>query len=632
MFDNKFFLILIAITITITITYGVYFPGNAFSQSEKQQQQQNQTIMLNSTNSKASDGNNVSSASSSSNNTTIAELNAAENAQVPASQQDTEEKKYNSAVTKVLDQMSAPLNKTLPSSTTTSLGTEPENKNNWIMANHDIYNTRSSNQTIIGKDNVDKLQVKWIFNDPTGIEQPPLVIGDRVYVQDNKAIVFAFDAKNGSNLWKTSIGNGGGGMHGLSFDNGVIFADSGSAATVAAINSTDGKIIWKSPILGPISIGYGVNSPPIVWKDYVVVGSAGGDNPPNTGEVQGNITAVSRTDGHILWNFKTTFGSWVGPGKSPPNGGATTWSGGSFDPQTGLLYFPTGNATPDFNATTRQGEQLYANHMLAINITNGKLVWATPFKAQGTVIKNVKIPDTFDHDTSWASTISNVEFENGTSKKIVVGTDKRGDVIAMDAATGKPIWWTVLGTIYGTNVDPQRNGSGLVVPGASGGVQSYHAVDNNNTAYLAITSTFLNFFLNGDDAFAEPVMNASKSGIGNGTITAIDMKTGKIKWQTPIDFPTRVSPLVTNGIVISGHVTSVGKPYTANTFGLPLKSPLSQSGIIMALDKDTGKVLWQFNVGSIAGIGGPSIGNGMLFVTTGVSGGPIGSVVAFGLP
>ena len=175
------------------------------------------------------------------------------------------------------------------------------------------------------------------------------------------------------------------------------------------------------------------------------------------------------------------------PGRSPPNGGATTWSGGSFDPETGLLYYPTGNATPDFNATTRQGEQLYANHMLAINITNGKLVWATPFIAQGTVLKNVKIPDTFDHDASWGSTISNVRFDNGTLKKIVVGTDKRGDVIAMDAATGKPIWWTVLGTIYGTNVDPQANGSSLVIPGATGGVQAYHAADNDNLIYLATT-------------------------------------------------------------------------------------------------------------------------------------------------
>ena len=595
--------------------------NTAFAQQEQQQNQSNTSNSSSPTSANTKVGSNVGT--------------KANEQQAPAQQQQVpEQNRYNAGVTKILNQVNAPLNKTLPPSTTSTLGTEPENKNNWLMANHDLFGTRSSNQTIIGKDNVNKLQVKWIFNDQSGIEQPPLVVGDRVFVQDNKAIVLAFDSKSGFNLWKTNIGNGGGGMHGLSYDKGVIFADSGSAATVVAINATNGRIIWKSPILGPTSIGYGVNSPPIVWKDYVVVGSAGGDNPPNTGEVQGNITGISRIDGHILWNFKTTVGSWVGPGKSPPNGGATTWSGGSFDPQTGLLYFPTGNATPDFNATTRQGEQLYANHMLAINVTNGKLAWATPFIAQGTVLKNVKIPDTFDHDTSWGSTISNVKFDNDTLKKIVVGTDKRGDVIAMDAATGKPVWWKVVGTIYGNNVDPKINGSGLVIPGATGGVQAYHAVDNDNSIYLATTTTTGNYFLKGENAFAEPVLNATKSGIGNGTITSIDIKTGKIKWQTPIEFPTRVSPLVTNGIVISGHMTSVGKPYTANTFGLPIESPIFPSGVIMALDKNNGKILWQFNVaaGSAIGIGGPSIGNGMLFVPTGVSGGPIGSLVAFGLP
>jgi alcohol dehydrogenase (cytochrome c) len=606
------FLVLVLIPTTITNNYltGHFSPIFA-------QKQQNQSNISN------------NNAQNRSNNSNQQLPNDEEQAPTQTSEQD----KFNSVVTKIMNQMNAPLNKTLPSSTTTSLGTEPENKDNWIMANHDIYNTRSSNQTIIGKDNVANLQVKWVFSDNAGIEQSPLVIGDRVYVQDNKAIVFAFDAKNGMNLWKTKIDNGGGGMHGLTYDKGIIFADTGSAATVAAINATDGKIIWISQKLGPISIGYGVNSPPIVWKDYVVVGSAGGDNPPNTGEVQGNITAVSRTDGHLLWSFKTTFGSWVGPGKSPPNGGATTWSGGSFDPLTGLLYIPTGNATPDFNATTRQGEQLYANHMLAINITNGKLVWATPFIAQGTVLKNVKIPDTFDHDAAWGSTLSDVKFDNGTQKKVVVGSDKRGDVMAMDALTGKPIWWTTLGTIYGTNVDPQRNGSGLVMPGASGGAQAYHAVDNNdNTLYFATTSTAQNFFLKGENAFAEPVMNATKSGIGNGTITALDTKTGHIKWQTPIEVPTRVSPLVTNGVVISGYITSAGNPYTANSFGLPIDSPIAQTGIVMALDKDTGKILWVFNVGTAVGIGGPSVGNGMLFVPTGVSGGPIGSLFAFGLP
>ena len=106
----------------------------------------------------------------------------------------------------------------------------------------------------------------------------------------------------------------------------------------------------------------------------------------------------------------------------------------------------------------------------------------------------------------------------------------------------------------------------------------------------------------------------------------MDLKTGNIKWQHPTEFPTWVSPLVTNGVVFTGHITAIGKPYTQ----------LLPSGIIMALDKNTGKTLWQFNVGAPIGIGGPSIGHGMLFVPIGSDSESkmqkLGSIIAFGLP
>ncbi len=92
---------------------------------------------------------------------------------------------------------------------------------------------------------------------------------------------------------------------------------------------------------------------------------------------------------------------------------------------------------------------------------------------------------------------------------------------------------------------------------------------------------------------------------------------------------------VTNDIVFAGHMTPIGIPYEAGTFGVPTSSPVFPSGIIVALDKQTGKNLWEFNVGKPMGIGGPSIGNGMLFVPTGASvhaPSNSGSMVVFGLP
>jgi alcohol dehydrogenase (cytochrome c) len=526
----------------------------------------------------------------------------------------------------------------LPKSSNVTLGTETSNKNNWITANHDIFGTRMSNQTAIGKDNVNKLQVKWVMNTPNMVENSPIIIGDKGYVQDNDGVIYAFNATTGQNLWKDSTGPGGL-MHGLTYDQNVLFVGSGRNATVLAINATDGKKIWESPTLGPKALGYGVATPPVVWKDYVVVGSAGGDFPPYPGVIQGNITALNRTNGEIIWNLRTTTGHWVTPNNVPPNGGATAWTGGAFDPKTSILYFPLGNPTPDFTPRTRmQSPSYFAESVIAVNITNGKMVWDTPFYGKNSVFNN-KLPDTHDDDTSWGTILMNIKFENGTQKKVVIGHDKLGNMIEMDAASGKPIWWTRVGFYANKSIDiplpgVAPNGSGLIMADTHSGIQAFAAADNN-TLYVSTSSVPENWFVNGNASHLEPAFNATKNGIGNGTITAVDLKTGKTKWVYPTEFPTWVSPLVTNGIVFGGHITGIGKPYKYDVFGTPYKTPLVANGIIMALDKQTGKKLWEFRVGSPVGVGGPSAGNGMLYVPTGSHEIPAlktGGIVAFGLP
>lgn len=81
---------------------------------------------------------------------------------------------------------------------------------------------------------------------------------------------------------------------GLTYNNGLIFAATAYDATVIAINATNGKIIWQSQPLGSSKAGYNLPSQPIAWKDYVIVGSAGGAGPLNgVGTVQGNVTALN---------------------------------------------------------------------------------------------------------------------------------------------------------------------------------------------------------------------------------------------------------------------------------------------------------------------------------------------------
>ena len=182
----------------------------------------------------------------------------------------------------------------LQKSKQTELGTEPQNHNNWITANHDIFGTRSSNQTVIGKDSVNKLEIKWRLNNDFDIEDPPIVINHRGYVQDYDGTIIAFDTDDGHILWRNHVGTGP--TMGLTYDHDELFASTAYNATAVAIDATNGDIIWQSKVLGNPEVGYNVPSAPIVWKDYVVVGSAaGGDNPAGVGLVRGNITALNRT-------------------------------------------------------------------------------------------------------------------------------------------------------------------------------------------------------------------------------------------------------------------------------------------------------------------------------------------------
>jgi glucose dehydrogenase len=534
------------------------------------------------------------------------------------------------------------------SSSSSETGTEPKNMDNWITVNHDIYGSRESNQTSIKKDNVASLQIKWRLINNAEIQDPPIIIGNKGYVQDYAGTVIAFDSGSGEILWKVRSGTGP--TMGLTFSKGVVFAATGYNATVVAINATDGKILWQSLKLGHPESGYNIPSVPIVWKDYVVAGSAaGGDVPNGVGMMQGNITALNATDGKILWNLQTTVGDWVEPKKAPPyNGDASAWSGGSLDPETGIIYIPLGSPSPNFNASTRQDTpNLYANHMVAVNITDGKMIWATPFIESGTVL-NVKVPDTHDWDTSWGSSISKVTFDNGTEKKIVIGHDKMGNIIAMDSATGKEIWWKTLGKQINADAIPSPMGSGMIWVY---GIFNYHAVDSgDNTLFVSATNRGVNHFTgnisdDGDDSGGEsggvagyriPAPHTMELGLHNGTIFAMDLRTGQIKWQYHSEFPPRVSPLVTGDVVFAGYI-----PFTEKTNTKSNHTTAVKSGVILALDKYTGKKLWEHDVNGEISPVGPSMGNGMLFVPTGKindaskpKGEPTvkGSITAFGLP
>lgn len=515
----------------------------------------------------------------------------------------------------------------------------------WPMVNYDPTYSRNSPQTTISKDNINQLQVKWILNTPYPIEDPALIVGTMGYVQNNAMQVVAFDLNTGLNVWtfdpnipiansqlpRATI------SHGINYENGVVYAPTGPNGTIVALDAKSGKKNWESPIVQPNSTAFRISAPPLIWKNLVIAGSALGDEPPFGLPQKGTVTGLDKATGKILWQTNLTEGAWVTGANASKNGGATTWSGGAIDMDKGIVYLPVGNAAPDLTSVTRPGYNNYTSNVIAVNLTDGKILWHTAFVAKGTVLKNMTaaIPDVHDYDTAFGTNLVTVNTPTGP-QKIVIGHDKRGDIAGLNATTGELVWQQLLGVVYRDFALPAPNGSGVVWPGTQMGVEDFTATDNN-TVYAAVSNQGVIYYLGpGLSGHVVPAFDAMPNGIGNGSIYALDLATGNIKWEHKTDFPTWVSPLVTNGMVITGHITGTGKPYEYNDFAAATKSPLLPSGILMALDAQTGQTIWEFNMGAPITLGGPSIGNGMLIVGVGapneVGSNNGGYIVGFGLP
>ena len=178
---------------------------------------------------------------------------------------------------------------------------------NWTSINYDSNMSRGSPQKTINKTNVNQLVVKWKYNTTYRIEDPPLIVGNTTYVQNNIFQVYAINLFTGKLIWKFDpkvIKSQR--SHGILYQSGIIYAPTGQNGTVVALNATNGHLLWQSPLIDYQNYYYNP-SPPIIWKNYIIVGSGGGDRPA----YKGTITALNKTNGNILWQITTCVGQWI---------------------------------------------------------------------------------------------------------------------------------------------------------------------------------------------------------------------------------------------------------------------------------------------------------------------------------
>lgn len=471
---------------------------------------------------------------------------------------------------------------------------EPQN---WLTYSGGYSSNRYSELKQINNGNAKDLELKWVFQSRSldKSEVTPLVVDGVMYTIQSPNDVIALDAKTGKTLWtyahRPAEGTRNPCCGNLSRGVGIlgdkIFLGSLDAKLIA-INAKTGKEEWQT-VVGDYKQAYSITHAPLVIKDKVIVGVAGGEHG-----IRGFIAAYDANTGKEAWKFNTVPGpgekgyeTWSGD--SYLHGGAPIWTTGSYDPESNLTFWGTGNPGPDWNGDARLGDNLYSCSVIALDADTGKLSWHYQFNPH----------NEFDWDATQVPVLADIQF-GGRTRKTMMWANRNGVFYVLDRTNGqflkgtsftKTNWYTGFDEkgrpmlAPGTEPTPQ----GVVIyPGNQGGTNFYNpsfspstnlfyipAWENSSSKYVkgteppefhagqSFTGTFPGRGATGEDEFS--------------SIIAMDPTTSTRKWTF------RLNANSTEG----GVMTTAGNLLFAG----------GRDGQFVALDARDGKKLWETNLG-----------------------------------
>jgi alcohol dehydrogenase (cytochrome c) len=470
---------------------------------------------------------------------------------------------------------------------------EPQN---WLTYSGSYMSQRHSGLTQVTPDNAKDLVLKWVFQSKTieNMEVTPLVVDGVMYTVQGINDVFAIDAATGKTFWRylykpdaAARNCCGQETRGLAIADGRIFL-SALDTTMIAIDAKTGKELWKNQVGDPMQ-RYSMTHAPLVVKDKVIQGVAGGEFG-----IRGYIVALDVNTGKEVWRFYTIPGpgepgheTWSGD--SWMHGGAPVWVTGSYDPETNLTFWGTGNAGPDWNGDARLGDNLYSSSVVALDVDTGKLKWYYQFSPH----------NEFDWDATQVPVLANIQFA-GQPRKVMLWANRNGMFYVLDRTSGKFLlgkpfakvnWATGFDEngrpIKTPGVEPTKEGT-LVYPGNQGATNWYNPSYSPETGlfYIPTWENSSSIYSKSD---TPPEFSLDKSFTGDfprntpdaadqfSAIRAIDPQTGARKWEF------KLSSNRTEG----GILTTAGNVLFAG----------GRDGQFVAIDARDGRLLWETNLG-----------------------------------
>lgn len=528
-----------------------------------------------------------------------------------------------------------------------SVQTAVGNASNWAIQTGDYANQRYSSLAQINRDNVKNLQVAWTFS--TGVlrghEGSPLVIGNTMFVHTPfPNNVFALDLDNdGAIKWRYEPKQNPDTIpvmccdtvnRGLAYADGMVFLHQADT-TVVALDANTGKVIW-SVKNGDPKKGETNTATVLPVKDKVIVGISGGEFG-----VRGHVTAYDMKTGKLAWRGwsmgpdsdtlmdpeKTThLGKPVGKDSGTATwkgdqwkiGGGTTWGWYSYDPETNLMYYGTGNPST-WNPVQRPGDNRWSMTIFARDVDTGMAKW----------VYQMTPHDEWDYDGINEMILADLEI-GGKMRKTLVHFDRNGFGYTLDRVSGELLvaekfdpavnWATHIDMKTGRpNVLPQysteHQGEDVnttnICPAALGTKDQQPAAFSPKTKMFYVPTNHVcmdyepfkvSYTAGQPYVGATLSMYPPKGSQHMGNFIAWDASTGKIVWSNPEKFSVWSGALATAGdIVFYGTLEGYLKAVDSKT-GQELYKFKTPSGIIgnVMTYQHGGK---QY-IGILSGIGG----------------------------
>jgi alcohol dehydrogenase (cytochrome c) len=464
----------------------------------------------------------------------------------------------------------------------------------WPNYNGETGGNRYTTLRGIDKGNVSRLAPQWMATMPGGgsLQVTPVVVGGIMYVTAPNECV-ALDAGTGRRLWRYSRPRtrgiqGGNANRGVAVAGDRVFMMTDHAHLIA-LNRFTGALLWDT-VLADWRQNYSGSSAPLATGDLVVTGVGGGEHGAN-----GFVAAVEQATGKEVWRFHTVPrpgepGSETWQGKDIEHGGAPTWFTGSYDPTLDLVYWPTGNPSKEYDGSDREGDNLYASCILALDRRTGALRWHYQFTPH----------DLWDWDATQTSVLIDAPWQ-GRPRQLLLHASRNGFFYVFDRATGERLlsvpfvkhltWASGISSdgrpIRLPNQDPSPQGT-KVCPSQDGATNWFSPSFNPATG-LYYVQTFEKCsiyttrpegpwesgrsYLGGSQRLAEePVPQR--------ILRAIDIATGAVRWELP-----QVGPGDSWGGTLS---TATGLVFVGE-----------DSGTLMAVDAVSGAPLWHFRTNQL---------------------------------